>query len=90
MAPWVQKWLPTIILPLLGLAAWAMGGWAAHHERVGLIEHDQHVFIQQKIPARVLTLEIQMQALRLTLEAQNQTILLLAEERLGRVTKENP
>jgi len=83
MPSWLKQWLPSLILPLLAFAWYLVDDRAALRERVALLEYGQQREDVVQTLQRLTALEVQLKALQLSAQGVNQTILLLASERLG-------
>ena len=82
MPTWVKQWLPSMILPVLGLVWYAMDDRATMRQRMALLERENTALTDERLDVRVLTLEIQLKALALSMATTREAFLLFAENRL--------
>ena len=82
MPGWLRLWLLSMILPVLAFAWYMMEDRARLRQRVAFLESGYQLLMDEKLGNRILTLEIQVPALALSMSTTRSAFLLFAEDRL--------
>ena len=83
MPEWLQRWLPTLILPVLVLGWYAFDDRADIRQRIAFLEKAQAAILEEQLEKRMLTLEIQQQATSLSVKNLETTVQLVAAKQFG-------